>query len=386
MKINVQNISLIFFIIIALLCSSGCNKQELNDAAISLGLGIDWQTGIYTVSVELAKPMPPEKSSPEDKPFIILSGTGNTITEAARNITLSLSQYPIWSHSEVILLGENLAQKDVALFADFFTRNRFVRKNIPLLITRGASPEDILDVKTPLEPHSAHAIAGLLKVQEKQLGLYVPVNFSDFLEKMATPGIEAVLPQITIAKQGEKSLLTLDGTAVFKDRKMVGSLDEMESRGYRWMQARMIEGGIIIIPSPLDQTKLVTLELTRSKATIKPEIKDNTVKMKIAIKAEGNFYEQNSAGNILTLENIPKIEALANEEISRQISLCINKAQYLKSDILGWGRMINSKNPKLWKDIEKDWPQIFAGMEYDITVKYELRRTYLTDRSFVFQE
>jgi Ger(x)C family germination protein len=294
--------------------------------------------------------------------------------------------YPLWSHSDLILLGENLAQKDVALFTDFFARNRFVRKNIPLLITRGVSPADTLEVKTPLEPHSAHAITGMLKIQEKQLGLYVPVNMSDFLEKMATPGIEAVLPQITIEKQGEKSLLKLEGTAVFKDRKMVGSMDEMESRGYRWMQARMIEGGLIIIPSPLDKTKLITLELTRSKATIKPEIQNNTIKMKITIKAEGNFYEQNSEGDILTLENVPKMEALADEEIARQISLCITKAQSLASDILGWGKMVNSQDPALWKTLEKDWPQIFAGMEYDIKVKYELRRTYLTDKSFVFRE
>ncbi len=387
MKINMQKILLMFSLIIILLCSPGCNKQEINDTSIPLGLGLDWQEGTYTVIAEMAKPMPPgQSSSSAEDQFIVLSGTGKTITEAARNITLSMPMFPLWSHSDLILVGENLAQKDLALFADFFARNRLVRKNSPILITRGASPFDVYEIKTPLEPHSAHAIKGILQLQEKQLGIYTPVKFSDFLEKLATPGIEAVLPQVIIDKQGGNSLIKLDGTAVFKDTKMVGSLDELESRGFRWMQKGMIVGGIIIIPSPLDNTKLLTLELTRSKATITPVIENNTIKMKIAIKAEGNFYEQNSTGEILTLENVPKIEALADQEIARQISACITKAQYLKSDILGWGRMVDSKDPKLWKDIEKDWPQIFPGVEYDIKVKFELRRTYLTDKSFVFRE
>jgi len=62
------------------------------------------------------------------------------------------------------------------------------------------------------------------------------------------------------------------------------------------------------------------------------------------------------------------------------------KAQSLNSDIFGWGRIINQSNPALWQQLEKDWPATFPGIQADISVNFDLRRTYLLDRSFEFKE
>lgn len=386
MKTKIQN-CLLCLLMLTFPVIQGCNKVEVNDTAIPLGLGVEWQNNIFTVYGQMAKPTTPEKGpTPGQAQFTVVSATGRSISEAGRNVTLSMPRDPLWSHAGIILIGENLAKTDMALFADYQTRTRVVRKNIPVVITRNANPGEVMQVQTPLEPYSALAIDGILRNQEKQLGIYMPVILSDVLEKFATPGVEPVIPQIIIQKEGSKEYLKPDGTAVFRDRKMVGSLNEMESRGFRYVKPGMIQGGIIIIPSPMDQQKRVTLELTRSKASVKPEIKKGIIKMKIELNAEGNYYEQNSTGDVLTLKNIPKIENLANQEIAREITACINKAQSLQSDIFGWGRMIEGSNPKLWKEYEKDWQRIFPGIEYDIKVKFQLRRSYLTDQSFFFNE
>jgi Ger(x)C family germination protein len=350
-------------LLMVMLCAiAGCTKQELNETAIPLGLGLDWQDGQFTLSALIAQPRPPGESgsgSMETGQSLVISANGKTITEAARNNMLSFPRYPLWAHSGLMLIGENLARRDTALFVDFFARNRYVRKNIPLVVARAATAAQVYAVQPPLEPYSANAIATMLRIQENQLGIYVPVKFSDFLEKMATPGVEPTAPQISIARQGEKQVLKLDGTAVFRGRKMVGMLGEKESRGYRWLQKGTIQGGFIVIPSPLDSSKQVVLELTRSMSKIRPEIKNKTITIKIDITAEGNYYEQNSAGNILTLKNIPKLEALANQQIAAEITSCINKAQSLQSDILGWGRLVEASDPSYWAQIKDDWPRLF---------------------------
>ncbi|MDD3024869.1 MAG: Ger(x)C family spore germination C-terminal domain-containing protein, partial [Syntrophomonadaceae bacterium] len=157
-------------------------------------------------------------------------------------------------------------------------------------------------------------------------------------------------------------------------------------RGYRFMRPDMIQGGVFAIRSPLDETNWVTLELSRSQAKITPVFQNSDIKMKIVIKAEGNFYEQGGSGDLLTIKELPRIEEAGSQVIKSHISACIDKAQSLESDILGWGQMVHSSNPELWKEMQADWDSIFPTITSEIEVKYEIRRSYLTDNSFIFRE
>lgn len=386
MKANKKNwLPLLLFFMLPLSLSS-CHPVEINNAAVATGLGLDWEDQKYTVSVQLAKPIAPFQPMSSDQPqFEVVSARGSTITEAARKNNLTLSLFPLWAQTNVFVMGEKMCRNDLALFADFFARNRNTRKSAIMAIATGATPEEIMRTEVPLEPYSYPAIAKMLKIQEKQLGIYVPITLGDFLIKLRTPGVEPLVPQVTLEKEGEKVFIKLDGAAVFRYRKMVGSLNEKESRGYRWQTPGIIQGGLMDVPSPAGEKGLITLELIRSQASIKPEIIDTKITMKIDIKAEGNFYGQNFAGDMLKLEMIKKIEESANKEIQQEIQLCINKSQELGSDIFGWGRMLNRDYPELWKEI-KDWPDVFSRVDSDVQVHFNIRRSYLTDRSFVFRE
>jgi len=308
------------------------------------------------------------------------------MSEAARKISLSTSQTPLWSHSSLLLFSESFAKHDMALFMDFVARNRFVRKNIPVVITHNTTPEEVFNVKPLVSPYTATVIRDILQTQESQIGIYTSLSLLELIDRFAVPGIEPVVPMISIDRSSQPEKLKLDGMAIFKGRKMIGILNENESRGYRFIRPKMIQGGLFTIPSPLDPKSKVTLELSRSQSKITPIIQGNNIEMKIEIKAEGNFYEQSGSGNLFTPEVFGQLEQSANREIAKQIAQCIDKAQTLDSDILGWGKMVHSAEPTLWKEIASQWDQIFPTVEPDIKVKYEIRRSYLTDTSFVFRE
>lgn len=364
---------------------SGCGKIEVNDACIPLSLGVDYRDNQLVVSAQLANPVNPEKSGGDTKQFRVITASGQTFTEAARNVNLSLASVPLWSHTQLSVLGENLAQDDISPVVDFLARNRHVRKNNFLVLAHQASPEEIIAVKPILEPYTAIAIKNILKQQETQLGIYTPVDTTEMLHRLSSPGIEVVVPMITIDKQAKGDKLLLDGMAVFKKTRMIGSLNEAESRGYHLMRPKMISGGLFLVPSPLDDNTWITIELSRSQAKITPQIKDREIKMKIEINAEGNFYEQGGSGNLFSLEMFKQIEKASAQELDRQISLCISQAQTLNSDILGWGEMIYRSDPDTWNTVAADWDQLFPGIPYEVDVKFALRRSYLTNKSFVFR-
>jgi len=383
---------LFFLLLFSLFFMTGCwNQLEVNETAEAEGMVFDLDGDQPSFSVQLAKPLTKDQSGSAAAEPLNITQTAQTYTEAARKLLLSLPRLPIWAHAGVVIFGNDLVSRDLSPAIDFIARNRNVRKSALVFVSKGATGRECLDAEVPLESHSSAALKRLIRVEEQQLGIYMPKTLDQFLEDLATPGVEPVAPQIIVQEVGGKKLLRLDGTAVFKDRKMVGSLDERESRGYRFLSPKWINGGLIIIQSPLDNSpssnKFIAIELTRSQAIVSPQIEGNQLKkMMIHVEAEGNFYEQTFEGNMLTLENINKLNEMSNEKIKEEISAVIMKAQLLDSDIFGWGRSIYRRNPALWQQVEKDWPAIFPGVQTEITVNFQLRRTYLLDKSFEFKE
>lgn len=377
---------LVIVMLLLTLLGAGCGTTEVNKSAIPLGFGVDLKNNKIIFITQLANPTPPEQSSSGGPPFFVQSASGNTVAEAARRISLSNSQYPLWSQSSLMLWGENLARSDMSRFMDFAARNRYVRKNIPVVITHNATIEQILNTKPLATQYTAIAINDLLQVQQTELGIYTPITLMQTIDRFATPGIEPVVPMITLKKGSQGEQLLLQDMAVFKGTRMVGTLNEKESRGYRLMSPKMIQGGLFVIPSPAEPGKWVTLEMSRSLAKIKPEIEGADIKMKIEITGEGNFYEQGGSGQLLTPQMLNRLQAGASRELTSQISGCIAKAQELDSDIMGWGSMIHAAYPEVWKQIGPQWDQHFPSVKSEIRVKFDIRRSYLTDKSFEFRE
>lgn len=381
-----MRLAVYFLTVLLLLPLPGCGTIEVSKSSIPLGLGIDFQENQVVLSTQLANPVPPEKTGGEAPRFTVVKAKGSTIVEAARHTTLSSSQVPLWSQAAVYLISEDFASHDLSLFADSTARNRMVRKNIPVVITHNATPEEVFNVKPVIELYTATAIRDLLHTQETQLGIYTPTTIMELLDKLASPGIEPVIPMITIDRSGSREAIKLDGMAVIKGQKMIGTLNEVQSRGFRYLRPKMIQGGLFLIPSPTDPSGCVTIELSRSQAKIEPQFKDNLITMKIKIKAEGNFYEQTGTGDLFTLEMFEYLSALASQQIAADIGMCIDQAQALNSDFLGWGQLIKARRPDLWAELEGNWDQFFPSIPSDIEIDFKIRRSYLTDKSFTFRD
>lgn len=376
---------LLSLLILPALLMPGCGTVEINRSSIPLGFGADYRNNRIIFTTQIAIPSSPSKGSSGPQ-FIVQSSNGATVAEAARRVSLSNSQYPLWSQSSIMLWGEDLARSDLALFMDFVSRNRFVRKNIPVVVTHNATIEEIFNTKPIATPYTAIAIKDLLQTQQNELGIYTPVTLGEVISRFSAPGIEPVIPMITLKKDKAGPQLLLQDMAVFRGRRMVGTLNEKESRGYRLLSTKMIQGGLFTIPNPREPGKWVTLELSRSIARVTPQITGGDIVMKIEITGEGNFYEQSGTAQLFTPPIFMQLQGAADRELTSQAATCIAKAQALDSDILGWGTLVHAAYPQVWKEISPQWEQFFPEVKSDISVKFNIRRSYLTDRSFVFRE
>lgn len=392
--------------VLSLFMLSGCwDLREINASSIPTGVGIELQDDQkIRFSAQLIQPLPPSDSGTGEMETVVISASDYGVAAAARRLSLSLSKVPEWAHLKTFILGEKLSRSDLSLAIDFMTRNRNIRPDMNLVVASHTSPQELLSSKLLQVYDLGSGLNDLLTLNENQLGIYVPITMGEFTYKLTTPGIEPAVPQITLTSMGnasktpekpgdnngsntdnKKNEILLNGMAVFKGRKMAGSFNENESRGYRWLNSTSKTGGLFNIASPLNNQEYIALDIIRFSSKAIPQLNGNRLKMLIEIHAELGFYEQNSAADLLSLEMKEPLEAAASREIKRQVAACINKSQHLESDVLGWGRILQEQEPDKWKEVAADWSEQFPLIDSDIRVKCNLKRNLLSIKSFKFQ-
>ena len=223
-----------------------------------------------------------------------------------------------------------------------------------------------------------------MRFQESSLGIYVPVSIAEFFFKLATPGVDPVLPVLTVASIDGEQDLKLQGTAVFKDRRLVGYLNEKESRGYRWLNPGKNMGGLLGVEMPEGKGRVV-FEVINFKTKQTPRLQDGLLVMDIEIQAEVNFFEQTGTAKLVGIEQKESLEIAAARQIKQEVQACITKSQELTSDVLGWGRTLYRHYPAEWEELQDHWQELYPETKANIRVNCRVDRTYMGTRSFEFK-
>ncbi|MGI6452631.1 MAG: Ger(x)C family spore germination protein [Syntrophomonadaceae bacterium] len=373
-------LSILFILSLSFL--SGCyNRLDVEDTIYVSGHGFDFADGSYVYSAQLALSQS-LKTSPSTDPIpLVLSEKGEGLSIAARRLMLSLPRQPLWSLADIIIISENLARQDTGQFVDLLFRNPNFRINTMLFLAHGSTPEEILKITLPSANLSASGLERVISNQEAQAGMYLPVSTKEFIYRSAAAGIEPVIPQVAIKTAGEGQTITLQGLAVIKGQKMVGSLNEQESQGYRLLSPGINHGGLISVKDPNNSAGStgghgrLFLELSNILTTTKPVFKDNKPIITIKVTAEGNLFEE-IPEELQSSRNIPLLEKEAALVLKKDIEACIKKAKDLKSDILGWGLEISRYYPQEWQYLQENWNEQFPLVEYELELEYKLRHLY----------
>ena len=362
-------------LLLVMLLASGCAAMtDVEQTAMGAGLAVDLDNEDNIIFyAQFNRPINIQETGANEPQSEVFTGTGKTPSQAARNISLVMPRLPLWSHADIFILGENLARSDLHFTADFLARNRNIRKNSFLVVAHNASPYDIFSGECPLALCTSRGIVNILRIQEKQFGIYVPVTAVEFLNKLLAPGIDPVAPQVTIAEIEGKPIITVDGTAVFHQNRMVGFLNELECRGYRWLSSNVNKGGLVILDDPWPGVDFISLNVIDFNSRVRPRIANDNLIMDVEVNVTVSWNDMGGSIDVQKLENEKFLEDLAAQEIKRQIQACINKAQHLNSDILGWGQKVQRYEPEKWEGLEPLWYEIYPQVESRVVVKVNLR-------------
>ena len=405
---------------------TGCyDYREMNTLAIVSATEINKIGDEYQVSVQAINPQAPDKNTISQAPFIIYTGTGKTIQEAYRSITLSASRFMYSNHLDLLIINEKIAKENISYLIDYYTRNPGIRTEFYVLISKD---DNILSVTTPIDEISSASIKESIENDYKYYGVSSRTTFIEFVNMNLNPNLEIVLPTIELVKdtptedknineeknnnedinankdkdnnenndknksnnsedknnksnQEEnesddtsnkntektevKNKYLLGGYAIFKNNKLVGYLNNKESINYNIITNNIKN---TIITYECSKNKYLAIEITDSSSSIKT--KNNKVSININLK--GNINESHCNIDITKNKNIKKISHEIEEKLNKEIANDIlNVRDNYHTDIYKFKDIIYKHDYSYYQKIKNNYDEAYQNL--DISVKTNIQ-------------
>jgi spore germination protein KC len=361
---------------------TGCwDRTEVNDLALILAAGIDkGKENNVELSAQIYIPQGSQGGqqsgmsggSGGGKSFV-RSAEGETIADAMARLQEVLTREIFWGQNEVLLIGEELAKEGISDHIDFWIRHSESRIRADVFVSK-ERPKSVLGAMPELERDAAKQLRKLVKTH-----IGVQVSVKDLSQMLSGESDAAVLPWVEDLPPSridtkKKDIPIINGTAIFKEGKMVGRLDDKVTRGILWPRNEIKSGMISFFFE--DEQGYISLNLLRSQTVLTPSIKNGQWHMHIKTNADLEVVQNTTQLNLFNPKVIKKIKDKVNDEIEGRERLAFSEVQKeLNADIFGFADEFQRKYPQVWKQKKDEWNEIFPEVVVSLETKVKIERT-----------
>lgn len=395
---------IMFFMFLCTILLSGCwDRAELQDLDIVSAIGIDeggddvenrYRVTVQVINEGQIAGGQQGGGKVETAPITSFSATGSTIAEALRKIAPKSPNELFFPHVQLMVIGEELARnKGIQDLFDWIERDSKFRTLFPILIVRGNTAKNLLQITTSLETVPASKIVGGLETTKRIWGEYASTRADQVIQQLGGEGANLTGVEITgdpkegnkltnIQQINPKTNLEVKGLAIFKKGKLQKWLDGDAARGATWINNEFTES---VMNLDCEKKKNgIAVDLMRSQTTVKARIKNRKPVIHLTVQSEGHISEVHCPIDLGKHKIIEKLEKQMEKEIKEEVMMALEAAKEQKSDIFRFGETVNRENPKLWKEMKKTWDdEIFPETEVIVDVKAFIRRSGLRTKPYI---
>lgn len=389
-----KKINIIICLLICIFLTGCFDKVELEERAFVLAMSIDKynekidtdleKTGEekrYVVSMAMPEVSESEKTgekSNEDNPMEnennsikinngVKKGEGSSISSTMDLIDTYLSQNLYYGHTKAIILGKEVLENEQMLkeILDTLERNREISRKIIVLVSK-TTGKDILEIIPKDEKMIGIYINDFYKNNKKNASYTFRMDLEDVIKNLLSSNGDTAIPTVEI--KGDDIRLT--GLAILNNYKIVGFLNDRETKGLLWV---LDKNSLGTISTNFEET-FVSLDLFKKGLEINFEEIDNKILCNINIKLKGNI-----SGYILNnqiFEKPKKFEELEKSYenyLKNEIKYSIESLKNLNSDVLSLKERIRKNNYNLYKKFNINEENIYENLIFNINCKVDIK-------------
>jgi spore germination protein KC len=391
---------MILMLSVALLTSGCWDSQELNTLSIISATSIDRSNGKWEISFQVVIPQSIASqtgggSSGSQSPTTIFSTKGRSIAEAMQNASLETSRKLFFAHNSVLILSEDVARKEgVGEILDYFLRPFESRETMSVLLTKGKA-SNLLEVLIPLEKISGNAIQRIIDQSQKNLSQAQNMRLIDFARMIASPDESAMAPELEVSgdltkqssldalkKTRNEAVIKLGELGVFRKDKLVGWIDQKDSRSVAWLSDR-VSSMIVVFPCSAkgQENQLLSYRVLKSSTKLEPKVIHGKSVIHAKISATGAIDE---SGCNLDLKNpgvIRDLERSISKQIGGDVMATWSHLQEMNVDLAGFMNAIHRKDPSTWRKLMKTKRPI-EEISLRVQVKINIEHTNMITKPY----
>jgi spore germination protein KC len=408
MKTSIKNIKKIFFCFIVCIAApmllSGCwSRIEPRNLSLTNSALFDvTDDGEIKIIKENMRPSGESGgkggTSGEKSSVDLVVSVGKTIAEAVRDEING--RFLFGGFIKARLLSEEFAKSGLVPTMDFLTRDHLVDETPFLAVVKGENPERVYAGDVGLSEMVGNFISDMAQTQPGTKSESVYVTTLDFLKAYFAEGRQPVMGLIEVVENEAKPItssqadsqssqgssekeyrLFYSGLAAFKDDRLVGFMDRIETRAYNFI-VNELKSAVISLPDGITAAKVL-----KSGSDIKTEIENGQTKIDVNIKVALSIIE---VGRAVETNEIPPLKDLEQEFsklLEAEISASIKKAQQeFESDIFGFGTYVNIQHPNEWEDMKSNWDELFSNATVNVKVNSTITMSGETERSLRMEQ
>ncbi len=375
---KVKILLIIFIFIVIILC--GCwDKVEINNRAFVSAIGIDLyqkepfdldeslEEEKYEVTYELHNLKSIGKNG-DGSPRFVMTNKGRNVNEVFKKHTTVSNKTLYLGHAKVIVIGEEAA-KDSDFFREILDgaeRDPMIGRKINILIATG-SAKNILETEPEIEPVVGNFISELEEAKQTS-ARFNPLTLGDLLPDLHDSAC-ALMPRVMKYEDS----LKISGSAVIKEYKLEGWLDDIETRAIMFIKNLVYFDEVTVVHNDI----MIPYNITSTNCTKKVYEQDGRLVLMLNLDTEGfieqyKLDEEKDLFNDKLLKNIEKkVEAELKTEIEDVVKTLQKK---YKVDLINAGEYLEKYKPSLWSKVKNNWIQTFCNMEIKVTVDSSIRR------------
>ncbi|CUA80669.1 spore germination protein GerKC [Anoxybacillus suryakundensis] len=391
---------LIFMLFICTLLFGCWSKKELRDLALIIAVGIDKKDGKYISTFQVVNPgnvagATQRGGGSTGLPVALYTSTGDTLVEASRKASKQISRIPYYAHTNLVVVGEELAKEGIQQIFDVVERNPQFRPTANIVIARKQTAKQLLSVLTPVDKIPANQMIKTLELTEMMWGENVGTRLREVIESFSLAGKEVIMSSFHVDgnrkhSDDQENVRTMEPTArlraselaIFKRGKLVGWIGKEDARGVLWILDKIKQTAVTV--DWKGEKEALSYKVVRAKTKVTAQLRNGKPIIFVTVATEGDIGETFVAIDFTDPKQIVALEKVMQQEIKSEIEKAVHVAQKKKSDIFGFGEVVHRTYPKEWKKMKKMWnDKYFPKLDVQVKVESFIRRTGLRTRSYI---
>ncbi|WP_157842739.1 MULTISPECIES: Ger(x)C family spore germination protein [Bacillus] len=372
---------------------AGCwDRGEVTEFAFPISIGLDrGKKGLLEVTLEMAnvREGSPMTMGKDDDSAEVITLTAPDILIARELANVSVTKDIQYSHLKDIIISEDLARtKEFEHILEAFLRDRQVRRDLNIIVTREKASDFIKSNDPKLEPRTHKFYERMVKrweqtglMPEATLNRYLQSSEGEgglFLSIYATSTVFEPKQKVSanyIAGEVEKeggNPTQMIGSAIFHQGHMVGVLDGEETRIALLLRPyAKVDTMLSSFRDPLAPSHQVTVRILKTKSP-KVELNKDSKELNVVVPLTVQVLHIPSGKNYVEKKEYQRklVASFENELESSTKKLITKTQQAYQAEPFLWAAIARQKF-WTWDEYEKqDWSKLYS--ESNVNVKYDV--------------